>query len=332
MLDFRLLTSSHLSLLLVSFIATLVTIRSFFRNRFRVPNKNIYYSGLALALIVTLLAIFITENFGLKISLIVAALGVTAIGRADEMFALSPRAQLLWQILFAAILAFAGWNIPYVTNPWGEGVIFLGLLSIPAAIVWIILMMNAVNWLDGLDGLASSVSVVAFLTLAAVSLLPATQDHLTLSLALVGAGGALALFLYNAPPAKAYLGTTGSWFLGMFLALTAMIGGGKVVTALLVLAIPVLDAGLVIVARALKRQKLWVGDRQHLHYRLEALSWSPRQVTVAAVCLSAVLGSIAVLAQTQQKIWALIIVAIFLAGITVSLSYYTYVSKHSLRR
>lgn len=279
------------------------------------------YAGTVLALFIVLLSLFIFEDFVLRLGLGLATVLIFVVGRADETKPLSAGAQVFWQLVVAMILAISGWAIPYVSNPLGPGIWYLGALAFPTTIIWIILMMNAMNWLDGLDGLASSVSFVAFLTLAGVSLLPATQDIMTLGLSLIAAGALLGFFLHNAPPARVYLGTTGSWFVGMFLALTALVGGGKVATATLVLALPVLDSGFVIIQRLMKRQRPWIGDKNHLHHRLLTAGFSVWQIIFMATALTAALGVIAVSAQTIHKLWALAAVALFLAVTILTLSY-----------
>jgi len=169
-----------------------------------------------------------------------------------------------------------------------------------------LLLINAMNWLDGVDGLASGVGVVALFTLAAVSLLPSTQDSMTLSLALVGAGATLGFLVWNWSPARVYLGTTGSWFIGLYIGMVAIVGGGKIVTTLLVLAIPVIDLGSVTVQRLLAGSAPWRGDTvRHLHHRLLAKGWSPQLISAAAMSLTAILGVIAIGWQTKYKVVAL---------------------------
>lgn len=322
MFDLAPLSASHFVFLLLSFMLSYGAI-AFWRLK---------YAGIILGGMVTALSGLVIPDVSLRLGLIIATLIIIAVGRADETKPLSAAAQLGWQVVISLMLVLSGWTIPYVTNPLGPGVIVFGIWSIPFTAFWIILLMNAVNWLDGLDGLASSVAVVAFLTLAAVSLLPATQDATTLSLSLIGAGSLLAFFLHNAPPAKAYLGTTGSWFVGAFLALTALIGGGKVATSALVLSLPLLDVFFVVAARLLAKQKPWRGDKKHLHYRLAALGWPPRQIVTAAVIFTAALGIIAVTAQTLHKLWALAAVALFLAATILVLSRYTYDQQKNSHR
>lgn len=311
MFDFQILTSTQPVLFLISFIGTFFVLTRWQKK----------YAGLIPAIIAVLMSIFVIDDTVLKIGLGVAAVLVVIVGWLDESRPLSAAAQLFWQIVIAIILVLSGWIIPYVSNPLGPGVWPLGTLAFPATIIWIVLMMNVMNWLDGLDGLASSVSIVAFLTLAGISLLPATQDATTLSLSLIAAGALLGFFLHNAPPAKVYLGTTGSWFIGMFLALAAAVSGGKVATATLVLALPVLDAGFVIMQRLLHKQPPWRGDKSHLHHHLLAAGVSSRQIITTAVIITGLLGYVAVTAQTLQKLWALAAVALFMAVTILTLSH-----------
>lgn len=299
MLDFEPLQQPHILLFAAVFASCFFAIKYF----------NLRHSGSLLAVIITIASFFVLE-VSLALGLLAAAALTIIIGRRDERKSLSPAAQLLGQIVIAGFLVASGWSIPYVTNPVGDGVLYLGVLGVAAALSWIVLLMNAVNWIDGVDGLAGSVSCVAFFTLAAISLLPATQDSLTLSLALIGVGAALGFLLLNAPPARIYLGTTGSWFLGLFLAITAIIGGGKIATAALVLAIPILDVFFVIIQRLKAGQPPWIGDtKHHLHHHLLSAGFTPRQIMVLFTAASGLLGVAAIMLQTWLKLWTLALAA-----------------------
>lgn len=322
--DLTPLTVRQLFLFLFSFVTTFAVASRW--RFFRVPKKKIYFAGLIPLGVITVVSLAVLPSLALKLGLAVTAGMIAIIGRADERKPLTAPAQLFWHIVIALMLVMFGWGIPYVSNPVGEGVLYVGVLSLPLTIAWIVLTINAINWFDGLDGLASSVSVIAALTLAAISLLPATQDTTTLSMSLIGAGSLLGFLLLNASPARIYLGTVGSWFLGSYLAITAIIGGGKVATAALVLAIPLLDLLFVIVQRLLKRQRPWVGDtKHHLFHRLAAAGFSPRQIVLTISIATAVLGISAVTLQTVAKIWVLAGLGAVLATVVIVLAY---VSRH----
>lgn len=276
-------------------------------------------AGLLLIAIVTLATFFAIDSVQLRMGFAVVALLIALIGRSDEIYKLSPKAQFIWQLIIVAILVISGWTIPYVSNPWGEGVIFLdqlrlGTFLIPGSIMafaWILFFINSINWLDGLDGLAGSVVTIAFGALVAVSLLPSIQDSRTLWLALVGLSTMAAFLIWNFPPAKVFLGTTGSWFMGMYVALVAMQGGGKIVTALLVLALPALDALFVILQRIIRGKKPWEGDTvSHLHHRLLAAGIPPRTIILAATVVTFIFALTSILVPTSSKIGILAILAI----------------------
>lgn len=329
-LDFSPLTATSLSIALVSFILTFAITQQW--TLFRVPHRRAYYAGLVPLGVVSIVSVFVLEDIALRLGLIVAALLIAIIGRADELHPLSAAAQLFWQMLIAIVLVTFGWSITHVSHPFSSGVLTLGVFGFPLAVGWIVGMMNAVNWFDGLDGLASSIGVIAFLTLAAISLLPATQDSTTLNLALIGAGSLGAFWVLNAPPARVFLGTSGSWFLGSFLAVTAIVGGGKVATAVLVLALPLLDVLFVVIQRVVHGQRPWIGDtKHHMFHRLAAAGLNPWQIIALLAFVTALLGASAVRLQTAHKLITLGGVSLVAAVAVIFLAYVSR-RRHSSRR
>lgn len=331
MFDLTPLTEYHfiifLAVFLFLYLAVWAIVYIFRPESHRVPETNVpnakhlvYYVGAYVVAVISVAsAVVLIDELSLLMGLITGAILILLIGSTDEKHGLSPMRQLVWQVLIAATVVYFGFAIPHVSNPFSGGIIDLSLWSVGdwifpgsiLAILWLIFVMNAFNWLDGLDGLAGSVSFMVFLTLAAISLLPQTQDSNTLSLALIGAAAMLAFLIWNFAPARAYLGTTGSWFIGLYLGVVAIIGGGKMATALLVLAIPALDAIFVIVQRLLDGKAPWRGDKtRHLHYRLLDYGLSPRTISLLAGAVTAALGATAVFMQTTQKIGLLFLVAV----------------------
>ncbi len=316
-LDFTLLTTARLLLFALSFVAVFglfSLLLTFYPRLLRAHHsKPVYFGGVLLIGAMTVLAYFTIEDPTARIGLLAAAFLILLVGIVDEQQRLSARTQFIWQLVIAVVAGSWGWSISEISNPWHEGVIslawgHLGLFVLPGgllAVLWLVFLMNAINWLDGVDGLAGGVGVMTFLALAAVSLLPSIQDAHSLQLALIGAGAALGFLLWNFSPAKIYLGTSGSWFLGLFIGMVAMLGGGKIVTTLLVLALPVIDVALVLLSRLWAGKSLWQGEQaRHLHYRLLAARLSPRLITVGAMLVTAALGVAAITLQTQQKMAA----------------------------
>ncbi|OGY37842.1 MAG: hypothetical protein A3E36_02190 [Candidatus Andersenbacteria bacterium RIFCSPHIGHO2_12_FULL_45_11b] len=279
-------------------------------------SSNIYYAGIVLAGSIALSSMWFVGSWKLAGGLLAALALVTFVGTIDERKKLSARTQLLAQAAIAGISVYAGWVIPYISNPIEGGVIFLNIPIwgiIPGALlafIWIIACMNAMNFLDGTDGLAPAIGAIACIALAGISMLPATQDARTFVLAVIGLGALSAFFLWNAPPAKVYLGTTGSWCIGLFIALVAMIGGGKISTTLIVLAIPMLDALFVIGHRIIAGQVPWKGDTtRHLHYRLAYAGLSKWNIVIIMSICTLLFACIGVFVSTTSKIITLSILA-----------------------
>jgi UDP-GlcNAc:undecaprenyl-phosphate GlcNAc-1-phosphate transferase len=325
--DTRLLTPQLLLLAGTVFAATYAALAIMLRTRFltlRAAQHQARYAGVALIASLTLASYVTVDSVPLRVGLLAGAFLILLVGTRDEQQPLTPPVQLVWQIVIATVVVAWGWTIPYVSHPWQEGIInlqwyALGSLWLPGSVLaigWLLLLMNAINWLDGVDGLASGVGTVALLTLAVVSLLPSTQHEPTLKLALIGAGAVAALFLWSFPPARVFLGTSGSWFLGLYIGLVAMIGGGKVVTTLLVLALPVLDFLAVIIQRVWHKQAPWRGDTvHHVHHRLQQWGLSARSITLLAMVVTGACGVAAIVLQTAQKIVALGVAAGMLAAV-----------------
>ncbi len=332
MLDVSPLSIQHGILFVGSFTVTFLVLKVLLALRGVLHEKGSHTIYLVGAVVITSIvtgSLYVLGVNTLWFGLTLAALLTLYVGTIDEHRHVTVFSQLLAQTVIAGVAVTAGWTIRYVSNPVGEGVIQLNWLTlgpwlIPgslAAVLWLMFLMNALNWLDGVDGLAASVGIVVLLTLAAVSLLPQVQDARTLALALAGAGMLLGFVVWNWPPAYVYLGTSGSWFLGLYIGMVAILGGGKVITTLLVLSLPTLDTLSVIIQRLLAGHALWHGDVRHLHHRLLAAGLTPATVTTLITATSALLGAGALVLQTQQKMWALLVVGVVLASIVSILAY-----------
>lgn len=321
MFDFSLLSASHLWLALTVFSGTALMVK------FAVKQK-VLYAGLPV-IAVTVLAASLVLPSALALGLIISA-GLIAVGGGiDEKFNLPARHQIFWQTAAAIAAVSFGWTIPYVSHPLASGVLHLdwiyqGNLIFPGsllAVIWLVAIINAVNWLDGVDGLSASVTGTAFLVLAFISLLSATQDQQTFELAIIGLGAISAFIVFNWHPARITLGTSGVWFISLYLGLTAIVGGGKIATTLLVLSLPLVDAGLVIFQRLLKKRPPWQGrDQRHLHDRLKKYGWSPRRIAISAAIFTSIVGLAGIVLGTNHKILAIFIIILLFAGMLATLS------------
>lgn len=275
----------------------------------------------------------ITPHFrpGQLAAFALASLFLLVIGVIDDARGVPPALQLLSHVVVALVLVAVGMGIEQVSAP-GGGIVNLNewqiaipgfeegrYLQLPAdllTVIWVVLVINAINWLDGVDGLASGVGLISAVTLGLLSLSAIVgQPHVAVLAMLLA--GALAGFLpYNFNPARIFLGTVGSTFVGFALATLAIISGGKVATALLVLGFPILDALTLIARRVAVGAPPWKADTRHLHHLLLKRGLSVRKTVLTLYGITAGFGAIALLAGTTgNKALALALLAVLVAGV-----------------
>ena len=224
-------------------------------------------------------------------TILVAATVVAAVGLLDDKFKLSAFWQFLAIIVAAAILAWQGIRIQFITDRFHSSrVLSLGMWSVPITILWVFGVTKTVDLIDGLDGLAAGVCAIASTTLILMALQARIhQPHLAppfmtvilMCSALLGA--CLGFLRFNYPPAKIFMGTIGAQFMGFILAASSIVGAFKM-AALVALAVPVLalgvpifDAIFVVLRRLAARQPLHQADMGHVHHRLLRRGLSPHQ-------------------------------------------------------
>lgn len=214
-----------------------------------------------------------------------------ALGLYDDMYGTQPSTKLLFQSLAALIVYAFGTRIQLITIGDVPGV-QTGILSLPMTILWIVVVTNAFNLIDGLDGLATGIGLVVLsaLTLAAVVL----HNMVVVLVALMLVGALLGFLRYNLSPARIFLGDSGSLFIGFMLAVLSIHGSLKSTTAVLVaiplfaLAVPLLDASVALSRRFLRGSPLFGADARHIHHQLLAVGLTPRRASLLLWCVTAV--------------------------------------------
>ncbi len=219
---------------------------------------------------------------------------IVAVGVIDDLYRLPPWGKLLGQITAALILISYGIEIEKVTHPWG-GFIYFGIWSTPVTVLWVLAFTNALNLIDGLDGLAAGVAVIASITFFFVAV-QTGQPPVALYLTAVVAGAGLGFLPYNFHPARIFMGDAGAMFLGFVLAAVAIAGTLKS-TATIALGIPVLALGLplmdtayAIIRRWRNGQAFFEADRGHLHHRLMYMGLNHRETVLIMYCISGWMG------------------------------------------
>jgi UDP-GlcNAc:undecaprenyl-phosphate GlcNAc-1-phosphate transferase len=230
----------------------------------------------------------------LALGMVVPVLFILSIGVVDDLWSVRPAVKLAFQMAAGLWVYYVlGIRIEFLANPLG-GESMLGALSLPATLVWIVLVTNAFNIVDGMDGLAAGVSLIASLCMFVVSL----QLH-NAQVALIAAplAGALLGFLrYNFNPASIFLGDAGSLFLGFQLAVLSVVGSQKsstaitIVSPLLMLALPLLETGVSMMRRYIRGEPIMQADRGHIHHQLIRMGLTPRRAVLLLYLGSAVFG------------------------------------------
>ncbi len=240
--------------------------------------------------------------------LLVGTTFVAVFGLADDRFNFGSRTQYIAQIAAAFIAIYFTVFIERINNPFPFGP---DLLVFPWPLVWLLTIfwfvgaINTVNWLDGIDGLATTVAAIVAAVLAILMLRQGQHSVALLALALLGS--AVGFLFFNFPPARVFMGSVGSYFLGFTLASLGLIAGARVATVLLVLGLPILDVAWLIWWRWRHGQPLGQGDRNHLHYRLLDKGYSQRQIVIGYAAFTAFFGAISLItASTIVKMAALL--------------------------
>lgn len=314
------------------------------------PPRNLHtkpvpkLGGLAVYLsfaVVALIFMSVSERFDYNIvpfkfiwSILGGGLILSIGGFLDDKYDLSPK--ILWIFPFLAslcvVLSGIGVGITYLSNPLGDPIsLSFHVIGIPASalviILWLNGMMFTTKFLDGLDGLLAGIGLIAGLSLFALSLTDQVNQPITASLAIIFVGALAGYLIYAFHPASIFFGEGGSTFVGFILGVLAVITGGKIATALLVMGIPILDVAWVILQRLWTRKSPFRGDRLHLHFKLLDLGFTQKQTALILYIISAGFGFAAVFLQSKGKLIALIILFLLMSGFILALLY-AYRRKH----
>lgn len=276
--------------------------------------------GLAIFLgFVLSLLIFVPMDMKVM-GLLLGALIIAVVGGVDDIIPLSPSAKLLAQFIAALVCVRCGIIFTAISNInifGNTSYVEIGFLSFPLTIIWIMGCTNAVNLIDGLDGLAVGVSAISSFTMLVVSLL-VSEPVVSIILAAL-AGACLGFMPFNFNPAKIFMGDVGSQFLGFVLGVVSIMGMFKFqaiitfIVPLLALAVPLADTSFAFIRRILKGQSPFHADKGHFHHRLMATGLSQKQTVAVLYGVSAIMGLVAVLISGHNSlIKALCTVGIFL--------------------
>ncbi len=284
-----------------------------------------FTSGALFCLILSLTNLKECALFTFKILIFfIAVAGIHITGLIDDFKNMRPRDKFIIQILAAILAAGAGIRFHGLNILFTDIVIDFPPLSFLLTIIWIVGVCNAVNLIDGLDGLSSTISLIAALSIGFIAIILGFQ--LTAILAFSLAGGILGFFIYNKPPARIFMGDSGSLMIGFILAtlpLLEMSGSTPrtLIFAITILLIPITDTLFAITRRLIRKKAISTPDREHLHHSLLDLGFSNWKILILIALYTFILGSLPFLYLVAERKWAEVVM-VALWAFTFWLFYY----------
>ncbi|QKY70408.1 glycosyltransferase family 4 protein [Lentibacillus sp. CBA3610] len=253
-------------------------------------------------------------------AIIIGALIMLATGMLDDIFDLKPYTKLAGQIAAAVVVASSGLVIDKLTMPF-FGTVYLDGLAYIITIIWILAASNAINLIDGLDGLAAGVSAIGLSSILVMAIIDYRIVVAYLCVILIGS--CLGFLYHNFYPAKIFMGDTGALFLGYSIAVVAMLGLFKNVALfsfiipIIVIAIPVFDTILAIIRRTVNKHGIANADKKHIHYQLMKMGYSHRAAVLIIYGFSAFFGGMAIVFNSGTMLTSGIIFGIIIVGMQV---------------
>jgi UDP-GlcNAc:undecaprenyl-phosphate GlcNAc-1-phosphate transferase len=284
--------------------------------------------GIAFAFILTIaiIRIFQVDQFhllynGYKVWPIVLGASIVFLtGLLDDLIDLRAWMKLVLESTAALMVMLAGYRFKFLLVPFGTGVLDFGVFSYPLTFFWIVGITNAMNLIDGIDGLAGGISALVALAFALFFMFTSNALPAEVCLALVGS--IIGFLMFNLPPAKIFMGDSGSLFLGYVLAVVPLLSQYKgfhgpdigVLSAATALSIPILDTFMAIYRRARAHKSCFSADRKHLHHRLLDKGLRTPEILLLLYSLTIVLGMISLSVVFIPSSWSFVLnIVMFLA-------------------
>ena len=287
----------------------------------------LYFGALVASLVfIAFNAKMITIFFAAFLTLSIGLIDDKLNARAKDV---SPYTRTLVQILTAVIVVASGVSIPFITNPFGAGVLHLDialftltslhfslLLSNVISVVWLVWVMNMLNWSKGVDGQMPGIVAISAIVIGILSLKldPIGQgSFVDAQLSFIIAGAAIGFLIFNFHPAKIFPGF-GATSLYLLLGVASILTSAKLATAILVMGVPLVDFVFTIIRRILSKKSPFHGDKKHLHHILLKLGYNQRQIALFYWCISGILGMLSLFLESRSKIFAILMVIAVTGG------------------
>ena len=241
-------------------------------------------------------------------------------GVCDDMFQLPAKYKLVSQLAAACSVVFlGGLEVVFINLPFG-GQLQFGLLSIPFTILWIVGITNAINLIDGLDGLAAGVSSIALITISGIAFIQG--NFYVVAVGLIVLASTLGFLIYNFHPASIFMGDTGALFLGFIISVLSLLGFKNVtfisfIIPIIILGVPISDTLFAIIRRIINKQPLSAPDKSHLHHCMLRMGFSHRQTVLLIYAMSAFFGLMAIIFSQARIGGALVLIGVIVLFIEI---------------
>ena len=245
-------------------------------------------------------------------SIMIGSTLIIITGILDDIFEISPKLKLTGQLAAALIVVVWGEvQVEFINLPFTDGVLEFGILSVPITILWIVGITNAINLIDGLDGLAAGVSSIALITISGMGILLGNPF-----VSIIGAivlASTVGFLFYNFYPAKIFMGDTGALFLGYMIAVLSLLGFKNValisfIIPIIILGVPISDTFFAILRRIVNKKPLMQPDKSHLHHCLLGLGFSHRQTVLIIYAIAAFFGLVAIIFSQAKMLGSIVLI------------------------
>lgn len=286
--------------------------------------------GIPLFLGIIIAGVFFLPLNPIVLSLYLSSLIALIVGTLDDKYDLSRYFRLGANIICGLIVIGAGISFPFITNPLG-GILHLDMVrfSLPffsshltialsdiLALLWIVWVMNMLNWSKGVDGQMPGIVAISAFVIGILSLrfpVSDTQTFIAANLSFIISGASLGFLLFNFYPAKIFPGY-GATAIYLLLASVSLLSSAKLATAILVMGVPMVDGIFTIVRRVAAGKSPFWGDKKHLHHMLLELGFSQRFIAFFYWSVSAILGTISLILSSKGKLFAIIMLGVVVTG------------------
>lgn len=246
------------------------------------------------------------------LSILMGSFLLVIFGMVDCINPVKAKYRFVVQVVAASIIVFYGNIVLNEVTFFGKYFFFPQPWNYIITILFIVTITNAINFTDGMDGLASGISSIYFLTIAIISFILKRSDGLDVILSLIMLGSTLGFLVYNFPPAIIYLGDTGSQFLGFIIAVIALLGFKtatftSLIIPILILAIPLLDVVFAIIRRTLKKENPTKPDKSHFHHQLLKMKFSTKVSLLIIYFIEILFAAVSILYALGDTTYAIII-------------------------